>query len=186
MRSASQVAFSSPLKTANRPSLLTKRFIYGPGISKSPVEDQRAAFTVLDFARRKESSRPIVMVTAYDASSAQCVERASIDIALVGDSAANVVHGHADTNRISMDQMVSHVESVAKQCSKTYVLGDLPFASYQVSPELAVANSCRLIMAGAQAVKLEGGRRMVDQIKAIRNAGISGNFNQFLNLALTT
>ncbi len=137
----------------------------------APPSGERRKFTVLDLAQRKTQSKPITMVTAYDASSAQHVEAAQIDIALVGDSAANVIQGKASTNGMTMEQMLVHCESVARQCPNTFVVGDLPFGSY-VNADVAVANAVLLIKAGCDAVKLEGGRRMVPVIRAIKNAGI--------------
>ncbi len=135
------------------------------------MQSERRKFTVLDLAGRKAQSKPITMVTAYDASSAQHVEAANIDIALVGDSAANVIQGKSSTNGMTMEQMLVHCESVARQCPNTFVVGDLPFGSY-VNADVAVANAVLLIKAGCDAVKLEGGRRMAPVIKAIKNAGI--------------
>lgn len=140
-------------------------------MSGATVPSERRKFTVLDLAARKAKNQPVTMVTCYDASSAQHVENAGIDIALVGDSAANVIQGKSSTNTITMDQMLSHCDAVARQCNFTYVVGDLPFGSY-VNVDIAVANAVLLIKSGCDAVKLEGGRRMVPVIKAIRNAGI--------------
>jgi 3-methyl-2-oxobutanoate hydroxymethyltransferase len=132
---------------------------------------ERRKFTVLDLAVRKAQCKTITMVTAYDASSAQHVEAANIDIALVGDSAANVIQGKSSTNGMTMEQMLVHCESVARQCPNTFVVGDLPFGAY-VNADVAVANAVLLIKAGCDAVKLEGGRRMAPVIRAIKNAGI--------------
>lgn len=129
-------------------------------------------FTVPSLAIRKKDGPPIAMVTAYDATFASIVDEAGVDIILVGDSVATVMQGHRTTLTVSMEQMEYHVSMVASVRPKALVLGDMPFGSYQTSPKDAVANAVRLIKAGAEAVKLEGGIHVAGAIEAIVNADI--------------
>jgi 3-methyl-2-oxobutanoate hydroxymethyltransferase len=123
-------------------------------------------------AARKGSGTPIVMITAYDAPSARIVDDAGADVILVGDSVANVVLGYADTLQVTIDDMVHHVAAVARTHPRALVVGDLPWMSYHVSRAETVHNAARLVRAGAGAVKLEGGRKRLDAIRAILDAEI--------------
>lgn len=128
--------------------------------------------TVPDIMETK-GKRKLTMVTAYDYITARWVDRSGIDMILVGDSLAMVMLGHEDTLSVTMDEMLHHTKAVVKGARRALVIGDMPFMSYQVSVEQAVANAGRFVKeAGAQAVKLEGGSTVVPQIKAIVNAGI--------------
>jgi 3-methyl-2-oxobutanoate hydroxymethyltransferase len=123
----------------------------------------------------KLAGTPIVMVTAYDYPSGRIVDQAGVDMVLVGDSAANTVLGHdpVSTVHATMDELLILTRAVARACEHPIVIGDLPFMSYQVSDEDAVRNGGRFIKeAGADAVKLEGGGKMVDRARAIVEAGI--------------
>jgi 3-methyl-2-oxobutanoate hydroxymethyltransferase len=115
---------------------------------------------------------PLVMVTAYDAPSARTVDAAGVDIILVGDSVAMVVLGYEDTLQVTTDDMAHHVGAVARTRPRALVVADLPWLSYHVSTEETVHNAARLIRAGAGAVKLEGGRKRVDAVRAIIDAEI--------------
>jgi len=113
------------------------------------------------------------MLTAYDYPTALLVDRAGIDMILVGDSLAMVVLGHKDTLAVGMDEMIHHTKAVTRAVKHAIVIGDMPFMSYQASIEQAVINAGRFLKeAGAQAVKLEGGAKVLPQIKAIIDAGI--------------
>jgi 3-methyl-2-oxobutanoate hydroxymethyltransferase len=115
----------------------------------------------------------MVMVTAYDHPSAQVAEEAGVDLILVGDSAAMVVLGHDSTVPITMDEMVMLASAVRRGAKAPFVVGDLPFGSYEASNDLAVANAQRFIKeAGCDAVKLEGGGTSVERAQAIVSAGI--------------
>jgi 3-methyl-2-oxobutanoate hydroxymethyltransferase len=128
--------------------------------------------TVPDIVAAK-GKRKLTEMTAYDYPTALWVDQSGIDMILVGDSLAMVVLGHEDTLSITMDEMIHHIRAVARTAKHALVIGDLPFLSYQVSVEQAVLNAGRLIKEGrAQAVKLEGGRRVAQQIKAIVDAQI--------------
>src|SRR5437763_13060693 len=109
----------------------------------------------------KGSGTPLVMVTAYDAPSARVVDGAGADMILVGDSVAMVVLGYDDTLQVTTDDMVHHVAAVARAKPRPLIVGDLPWLSYHVSVEDTVRNAAALIRAGAQSVKLEGGRKRV-------------------------
>jgi len=123
-------------------------------------------------AARKGAASPIVMITAYDAPSARIVDDAGADVILVGDSVANVVLGYADTLQVTIDDMAHHVGAVARTEPRALVVGDLPWLSYHVSIPDTVCNAARLVRAGAGAVKLEGGRKRLDSVRAILDAEI--------------
>ncbi|MGZ4681674.1 MAG: 3-methyl-2-oxobutanoate hydroxymethyltransferase [Acidimicrobiales bacterium] len=117
-------------------------------------------------------SDPLVMVTAYDAPGARMADEAGVDLILVGDSLAMVVLGYDDTLQVTVADMVHHTAAVARAKPNALVVGDLPWMSYHVSPSETVHNAAELIRAGAQAVKLEGGRKRLPMIEAIVDAEI--------------
>ncbi|EHJ46518.1 3-methyl-2-oxobutanoate hydroxymethyltransferase [Solidesulfovibrio carbinoliphilus subsp. oakridgensis] len=120
-----------------------------------------------------KGTRRITVLTAYDYAAARLAEAAGIDVLLVGDSLAMVVLGHEDTLSVTMEEMLHHVRAVARGAEKALVVADMPFLSYQVSVAEAVANAGRFLKEGrAGAVKLEGGREVVPQVRAIVAAGI--------------
>lgn len=117
--------------------------------------------------------RKIVMLAAYDFTSARLAEAAGVDVILVGDSLAMVVLGHEDTLSVTMEEMLHHVRAVARGAGTALVVADMPFMSYQASVETAVANAGRFLKEGrAGAVKVEGGRAIVPQVRAMAAAGI--------------
>jgi 3-methyl-2-oxobutanoate hydroxymethyltransferase len=120
----------------------------------------------------RTGSDPLVMVTAYDAPGARMADEAGVDLILVGDSLAMVVLGYEDTLQVTIDDMAHHVSAVARAKPKPLVVGDLPWLSYHVSAEDAVRNAALLVRAGAQAVKLEGGRKRLPVIEAILDAEV--------------
>jgi 3-methyl-2-oxobutanoate hydroxymethyltransferase len=121
----------------------------------------------------KASRRPIVMVTAYDAPSARLVDGAGVDAILVGDSLGMTVLGYESTLPVTMEEMVSATAAVARGAMRSLVVADMPFMSYQASPEDAVRNAGRLVAEGqAQAVKLEGGLQVADSVRRIVAAGV--------------
>jgi 3-methyl-2-oxobutanoate hydroxymethyltransferase len=122
--------------------------------------------------RETKGRRKLTMVTAYDAPSARIVDEAGIDIALVGDSLGMVIQGKPDTLSVTLEQMVYHTEMVARSTSRALVVGDMPFLSFQISDERTLEAAGRLIQAGAAAVKLEGGGKIADRIRAITEIGI--------------
>ncbi len=133
---------------------------------------ERRKFTVPDLARAKAEGRRIAMITAYDATFARLVDEAGVDCILVGDSVGMVVQGVPTTIPVELDEMAYHVRSVARARTKALVVGDLPFGSYQVSPQQGVESSVTLMKAGAECVKLEGGIAMADTIAAITRVDI--------------
>lgn len=113
------------------------------------------------------------MVTAYDYTMARLVDKAGVDMVLVGDSLGMVVQGFQDTLPVTLDQMVYHTRCVSRGLQQAHLVGDMPFMTYQVSPEQAMASAGRLVQEGkAQSVKLEGGERSAPAIARIVEAGI--------------
>ncbi|MCJ7576218.1 MAG: 3-methyl-2-oxobutanoate hydroxymethyltransferase, partial [Dehalococcoidia bacterium] len=130
--------------------------------------------TVLDFREMKRKGDKITFLTAYDFPMASFCEKAGMDMILVGDSAAMVVHGLPGTVPITMDQMIQHSQAVRRGAPATFVIGDMPFLSYQVSRENAIVNAGRFFKeASVDGIKLEGGRRVINQIEGIIEAGMS-------------
>jgi 3-methyl-2-oxobutanoate hydroxymethyltransferase len=124
-----------------------------------------------DLKARKEHSLPISVLTAYDYASARLLDEAGVDLLLVGDSLGMVVLGLPDTTHVTMEHMLHHVEAVARGATRAPVIADMPYHSY-LTPEDAVKNAIRLMNAGGNAVKLEGGVSQLPQIKAIIEQGI--------------
>lgn len=128
---------------------------------------------VTKFAEMKRSGDPIVMVTAYDAPSARVAEAAGADAILVGDSLGMVVLGYPTTLPVTLDDMVRHTAAVARAVARPLVIADMPFGSYQASPDDAIANAVRLLAeAGAGAVKIEGGRQVASLVERMVASGI--------------
>lgn len=119
----------------------------------------------------KARSEKVAMLTAYDYPTARLLEESGVDVLLVGDSLGMVVLGFPDTTHVTLDHMAHHTRAVARGRSTSHVLADLPYATY-CTPQTAVASAKVLIDAGADAVKLEGGRSHVPQIEALAAAGI--------------
>ncbi len=129
--------------------------------------------TVLTFAKAKQEKTKISMLTAYDYSTAKLMNDAGINSILVGDSLGNVVLGYEDTISVTMEDMIHHTAAVSRGAKDALVVADMPFMSYQASVYDAVVNAGRLMKEGrANAVKLEGGKEVCPQIKAIVDAGI--------------
>jgi len=121
----------------------------------------------------KKTGEKITMLTAYDALMASQIEESGIDVILVGDSVANVLLGYDNTIPVTMDEMLHHCKAVTRAVKRVFVVGDMPFMSYQVSASEAVRNAGRFLKeAGAEAVKLEGGSEVFDVIRKISGAGI--------------
>ena len=128
--------------------------------------------TVQDIVLKKKTGKKISVVTAYDYSIASLCDKAGIDVLLVGDSGGMVMLGYENTIPVTMDQMCFFTEAVSKARLNSLIVADLPFMSYQTSITDAITNAGRLIKAGADAVKLEGGKHMSDTINAITKIGI--------------
>jgi 3-methyl-2-oxobutanoate hydroxymethyltransferase len=130
--------------------------------------------TIPQLLQKKNRKEKIIMLTAYDYPLAKLVEAAGVDMILVGDSGGMVKLGYANTIPVTMDEMLMMVKAVRRGAPKTFIIADLPFLSYQVSREQAIQNAGRFIKeGGADAVKLEGGRRMAETVRAITDAGIA-------------
>ena len=129
--------------------------------------------TVPEIGRMKGAGERITMVTAYDWTFARLLDEASVDMLLVGDSLGMVVQGHDTTLPVTLDEMVYHTRMVARGAARAMVVGDLPFGSYQGSPDQAVQSAIRLIKdGGAHCVKLEGGVAMEETIARIASVDI--------------
>ena len=129
--------------------------------------------TVATLAAMKANGERISQLTCYDYSTARVIDEAGINMVLVGDSLGMTMQGYDDTLPVTMDEMIVYGRSVVRGCKNTFVVLDMPFMSYQLSPEQALTNAGRLMKeAGADAVKLEGGRDVCPQIRAITGAGI--------------
>ena len=130
--------------------------------------------TVQDFIQMKQSGEKISYLTSYDYPSAYFAEKAGMDMLLVGDSMGMVVLGYSTTVPVTMDEMIIHARAVRRGAPNTFIVGDLPFMSYQESPQQAVHNAGRFYKeAEVDAVKLEGGRKVADRIRAIVDSGMS-------------
>jgi 3-methyl-2-oxobutanoate hydroxymethyltransferase len=129
--------------------------------------------TVRDLAAAKARGEKWPMLTAYDALTARVFDQAGIPVLLVGDSAGMVVFGHDTTIPVTVDELIPLTAAVVRGTTRAMVVADLPFGSYQASPEAALANAARFLKeAGAHAVKLEGGQRVVRQVEELVAAGI--------------
>ncbi len=133
----------------------------------------RKKVTVLQLQKKKAEGIPITMLTAYDYTSAQLVDSAGIDMILVGDSLGMVIMGLESTVPVTMEEMLHHARAVSRGADGAFLVGDLPFMSYQPSIETALHNAGRFMKeAGMDAVKLEGGATQANTVRAIVDAGI--------------
>jgi 3-methyl-2-oxobutanoate hydroxymethyltransferase len=128
--------------------------------------------TVNTLQKKAQDGEKIVMLTCYDASFAQVMDEAGVDVLLVGDSLGTVLQAADSTLPVTLDEMVYHTRLVARGAKNALVLADLPFGSYQESPQQAFASSARLMQAGAHMVKLEGGAFMAETIRFLVDRGI--------------
>jgi len=126
-----------------------------------------------DFYRMKAAGEKITWLTAYDFPTAQFAEAAGLDMLLVGDSLGMCVYGYPNTIPVTMDQCIVHCDAVRRGAPNTFIIGDMPFMSYQSSVEKAVENAGRFLKQSAvDAIKLEGGRRILPMVRALLDAGI--------------
>ena len=129
--------------------------------------------TIRDLQKMKAEGKKVVMLTAYDATSARIAEAAGVPLLLVGDTLGMVVQGHDSTIPVTLDHMIYHGSIVTRVTERAFVVGDLPFMTYAVTPEQAMQNAARLMQeSGVNAVKLEGGAFIAPTIKRITQAGI--------------
>jgi len=127
---------------------------------------------VPDLRQKKLAGEKIAMLTAYDATMARLFDRAGIDVILVGDSLGTVILGRPHTLTVTLDAMSHHTDAVARGTERALVVTDMPFLTYQVSVEDAVRNAGRLLQSGASAVKLEGGKPVLDAVRRLVEVGI--------------
>jgi len=122
---------------------------------------------------KKQRGERISMLTAYDAVTARIFDEAGVDMLLVGDSIGNTMHGHATTLPVTLEDMIPPARAVAGAAQRAFVVVDLPFGTYEAGPQQALESAVRIMKTtGADAVKLEGGRRSAAQIRAITDAGV--------------
>ena len=142
-------------------------------MSTPPKDPNRKRITLTKLAEMRALGEPIVMITAYDHPSALVVEEAGVDVVLVGDSAANNVLGYPDTVPVTVDELLMLTRAVRRGLKTPLLVGDLPFGSYEISDEQAVATAQRFVKeAGCDAIKLEGGGVSAERARAIVRAGI--------------
>jgi 3-methyl-2-oxobutanoate hydroxymethyltransferase len=142
-------------------------------MSAPPPPTADRPVTVPDFVAAKARGRRLTVLTAYDYTTARLFDQAGIDALLIGDSLGMVIQGHDNSLRVTLDDIIYHTHCVARGARRALVIADLPFMTYQVSPEQALANAGRLVQEGdAHAVKLEGGARSAPQVRRIVEAGI--------------
>jgi 3-methyl-2-oxobutanoate hydroxymethyltransferase len=132
--------------------------------------DSKTKVTVLKLRRQKREGNKTVLVTAYDYPQARIADGAGVDCILVGDSLGMTTLGYKTTIPVTMDDMIRHSEAVSRGAKNAFLIGDMPYMSYQISNESAVENAGRFVCAGMDCVKVEGA--MIDRIKAIADSGI--------------
>jgi len=128
--------------------------------------------TILTLKEMKVAGEKIACLTAYDYSFAALLDRAGVDLVMIGDSLGMVMQGHDSTLPVTIEQAVYHTECVARGVERALIVADLPFMTYQTSREQALTNAGRLMQAGAQVVKLEGGEAMAESVRFIVERGI--------------
>lgn len=135
------------------------------------LQDQKPV-TLQSLGKLRADGQKIVMLTSYDASFAAALERCGVDVVLIGDSLGNVLQGHKTTLPVTIEHMVYHTECVARGCNRPLIVADMPFGSYHEGPEQAIRTASRLLAAGAQMVKLEGGTLMAPTVEFLVTRGI--------------
>ncbi|MBT3336579.1 MAG: 3-methyl-2-oxobutanoate hydroxymethyltransferase [Anaerolineae bacterium] len=142
-------------------------------IPTAPINAARKKITTHTFQLKKKKRQPISMLTAYDYPTALAMDQAGVDSILVGDSLGMVVLGYENTLPVTMEDMLHHSKAVSRGAKSALLIGDMPFMSYQLSPQEALRNAGRFLQeAGMDAVKLEGGKERLDTIRLIVSAGI--------------
>lgn len=141
--------------------------------SKEGEEAARKKVTLTTIRKLWREKRPITMLTAYDYPTGLIVDRAGMDLCLVGDSLGMVCLGYNSTTSVTMEDMIHHCSATSRGAQKAFLIGDLPFGAYQASTEQAIRNACRLMQEGnVESIKLEGGRVYKERISAMTGAGI--------------
>ncbi len=128
--------------------------------------------TLSNLHKMMRYGQKITMLTAYDASFAALLDTAGVDTLLIGDSLGNVLQGHESTLPVTLRDMVYHTACVARGAKRAFIIGDMPFGTFQVSPQEAFRNAAEIMAAGAQMVKIEGGRPMLETISFLTERGI--------------
>lgn len=136
------------------------------------MSDSHKPVTLSTLKAMRERGEKIAVLTGYDASFARLMDEAGVDIILVGDSLGMVVQGHASTLPVKLSEMSYHTRCVARGVKRAFIMADLPFATYQQSPQQAYASVAKLMAAGAHMVKLEGGAVMVETVRFLTGRGI--------------
>ncbi|KAJ3045192.1 hypothetical protein HDV00_011062 [Rhizophlyctis rosea] len=156
----------------SRPHLQT-RYSSHPAPTSAKEPKARKKTTLARIHSLHAAREPITVITAHDYPSAVFADKAGVDVVLVGDSLAMVALGYADTNRITLDEMLHHSRAVHRGLTHPFLVGDLPFGTYECSPQQALETSIRYVRDGnVDAVKLEGGIEMAETVKAITRVGI--------------
>ena len=132
--------------------------------------DSRSKTTIIKLRKHKRTGEKTCLVTAYDYPQALIADKAGVDAILVGDSCGMTTHGYKTTIPVTMDEMINHCESVSRGAKDAFLIGDMPYMSYQPSNQIAIENAGRFIVSGMDCVKVEGA--MIDRVEAISNSGI--------------
>ncbi|MDB5596728.1 MAG: panB [Hyphomicrobiales bacterium] len=138
----------------------------------SPEPKARKAVTLAELGRMRAQGEKIAMLTCYDSSFASLLERCGVDVLLVGDSMGNVLQGHRTTLPVTLEQMEYHTGCVSRVASRALVISDMTFGSYQESMSQAMRNAARLMAAGAQMVKIEGGAHIAETVAFLVERGV--------------
>lgn len=157
------------MSVENKPAATDAAVAAQPKLGPAPGKP----FRVQHLAQYKAAGVPLTMLTAYDYLTASIFDQAGIDLLLVGDSYGTTQLGFSSTTQVTMEDMVRATGAVARGAQRALVVADLSFGAYEASPAQAVENAVALVRAGAAAVKLEGGRRVLEQVQAIVRAGIN-------------
>lgn len=137
------------------------------------MTNDKKKMTVKDFGKYKEEGRMFSYVTGYDYTTASIIDDSKCEVILVGDSLGMVMLGYDDTTPVTIDEMIHHIKPVVKGAPNTFIVGDMPFGTYNISPEQAIENATRIYKeTGCDCVKLEGGVEMAETVKRIVTAGI--------------
>ena len=136
------------------------------------AQTQTRRLSIADLAKLRAAGEKVAMFTCYDASFARLLDMAGVESILVGDSLGMVIQGHDSTLPVTVDDIAYHIAAVKRGCDRPFLIADMPFGSYQESPEQAFRNAAHLMAAGAQMVKLEGGQEMAATVAFLTTRGI--------------
>ncbi|KAI0028822.1 ketopantoate hydroxymethyltransferase [Vararia minispora EC-137] len=156
-----------------RPAVSASSSADGPGVSTSTLPAPRKKVTIRHLQQLRDMGTPITMLTAYDYPTARALDSHGVDIALVGDSLAQVCLGLPSTTLLTLDEMLHHCRAVARGCTYPFLVADMPFGSYHTSVEAAAANAIRMVQEGrVEAVKLEGGAEITEIVSRLTTIGV--------------